>query len=293
MSSWLLSAFADEASPMVDDQIQALKAAGIRWIDPRQVDGINITELPVDHAREVAAKFKAAGIAVGMFGSPIGKIDITEDFAIDQAKLEQLGRLQPIFNCMGVRMFSYYNRENASVADWQAESLRRLGALTEQAQKLGLVLYHENERHIFGDRCEQICVLRDQLRSTHGDHFKLIFDFDNFNQSGDNVWDNWLALRDASDAIHLKDSRRLPDGSCQHVPVGLGDGQIPRILADAAERGWEGPLTLEPHLSRSAAVVATGPSGSENASLRDLTPVQTFAIAAEHARQLIEQVGRL
>ena len=214
-------------------------------------------------------------------------------FAIDQAKLEHLGRLKPIFGCAGVRLFSYYNRENASMADWQAESLRRLGALTEQAAKLGLVLYHENERHIFGDRCEQVCVLRDQLRSCHGEHFKLIFDFDNYNQSGDNVWDNWLALRDATDAIHLKDSRRMPDGSCQHVPAGLGDGRIADILADAAERGWEGPLTLEPHLSRSAAVLATNVGGEANMALRDLTPVQTFAIAAEHARQLLEQVGRL
>ena len=125
---------------------------------------------------------------------------------------------------------------------------------------LGLVLYHENERHIFGDRLPGVKVIADELRGGSGDGpFRIIFDFDNFNQTGDDVWRNWLELRDQTDGFHVKDS----DPNNQHVPAGRGVGKIREILSDALGRGWQGPLTLEPHLAHSAAVLATGPHGSQ------------------------------
>ena len=71
------------------------------------------------------------------------------------------------------------------------EALNRLGQLRDLAAKLGLVLFHENERDIWGDVCEHVLVIAEQLR---GDHFKLIFDFDNYNQCGEDVWANWQKL---------------------------------------------------------------------------------------------------
>ena len=43
------------------------------------------------------AKLDAAGISVCMFGSPIGKIDVTDDLEIDLEKLRHLGKLIPVF----------------------------------------------------------------------------------------------------------------------------------------------------------------------------------------------------
>ena len=34
----------------------------------------------------------------------------------------------------------------------------------------------------------------------------------------------------------------------KNVPAGQGDGQIPRLIADAVSRGYEGFCVLEPHL---------------------------------------------
>ena len=63
-------------------------------------------------------------------------------------------------------------------------------------------------------------------------------------------------------------------------------------MRELADRGWEGPITLEPHLKRSAAVMATGPSGQANESLKDMGPADCFQLAAEHAIDLLRQVGR-
>lgn len=283
--TWTLSAFADEAGPSTDVQIQALQQAGYRHIDLRHVDGHNIAELPLDLAADVRRKLDAAGIRVNMFGSPIGKIDIADDFQIDVRKLEHLGQLADVLGCHAVRLFSYYNKAGLDLAQWQSTALDRLKRLTDLADRLGLVLYHENEKHIFGDRCEQVVAIADAL---HGQGpFRLIFDFDNYNQSGDDVWANWQTLKDRTDAFHLKDST----AQNMHVPIGQGNGRAREILADALARGWQGPLSLEPHLTRSEAVVATNASGEANRALKDLGPYESFGVAATVATELLREIG--
>ncbi|MBI1373826.1 MAG: TIM barrel protein [Phycisphaera sp.] len=291
--AWILSAFADEASESVDDQIAVLKETQIDHVDLRCVDGVNICDLPVDHAKEVKAKLDDAGISVCMYGSPIGKLDIADDFEVDVNRLRRLGELKRVFGAEKVRLFSYYNQKaDASDDEWTAESLRRLGALTALAEEVGLVLYHENELGVFGHDLKTVGILRDELRAK-SDAFKLIFDFDNYNQIGEDPWTNWQTLGAATDAIHLKESSRQPDGSFQHVPAGEGDGNIARTLADLASRGWSGPLTLEPHLARSPAVLATGPHGQANQSLNDMSDAECFVVAAQAARKLLRDVDRL
>ena len=282
--TWTLSAFADEAGSGADDQVAALHRAGIKHVDLRKAEGHNVATLPMDLAERVKQKLDAGGITVAMFGSPLGKIDIADDGQSDLDKLDHLGKLADLFGCRDVRMFSYYNKHDAPKAKWQIESFDRMRRLRDHAGKLGLVLYHENEKGIFGDRCPEIELMAAELRD--GNTFRLIFDFDNFNQSDDDVWDNWQRLHNVTDAFHLKDSNT----DNQHVPVGQGNGQILRILTDAAERGWSGPLSLEPHLKRSQAVLDTNPHGKTHQAFADMSPADTFQTAAEAAIELIGQI---
>ena len=282
---WPLSAFADEAGPPLDEQISALTRAGLKLVDLRSVDEFSIVELPLDRAEQVRRRLDAAGISVAMFGSPIGKIDISTDFQIDLDRLAHLGRLSPVLDCRCVRMFSYYNKAALPAGRWQEQSLARLRRLRDLAGELGLVLFHENERDIFGDRVDEVLVLADQLRD--GRTFKLIFDFDNFHQSGGDVWANWQQLREVTDAFHLKDS----DDRHQHVPVGQGAGRVRDILADAAARRWHGPVSVEPHLQHSAAVMATGPSGQANRQFADMSSADCFHAAVAAARQLLDDLN--
>ncbi len=285
MQDWTLSAFSDEAGASCDEQIAALKRAKISRMDLRSIDNFNCTVLPVQHAKEVRRRLDAAGIQVQMFGSPIGKIDIADDFTVDLQKLEHVGQLAPVLGCHAVRIFSYYNKANRPHEAWQAESLRRLGELAALATKLKLVLYHENERHIFGDLCQDVQTIARELRKAGG-ALRMIFDFDNYNQSGENAWENWLRLREVTDAFHLKDSR-----GGQHQPVGQGDGHVRDILADALQRRWAGPLAVEPHLIHSGAVAGTGPSGTANLAYSKMPTAESFHIACTAATALLDQVG--
>jgi sugar phosphate isomerase/epimerase len=282
---WILSAFADEAGGSCAEQIAALQRANLKYIDIRGVEGFNIAALPVSHARQVKTQLDDAGISCHMFGSPIGKIDIADDFNSDLERLRHLAELAPILDCSAVRIFSFYNKETRAQNEFQAESLRRLSTLKAEAEKLGLVLFHENEKDIFGEGLEAVQVLARELRD--GKTFKLIFDFDNYNQAGDDVWRNWEALRDATDAFHLKDSTR----ENQHVPIGQGNGKAREILNDAKNRGWNGMLSVEPHLSHSSAVMATGPSGQQNQEYSAMSLPDSFHAAVSIAQDLISEVG--
>ena len=282
---WNLSAFADEAGNSIDEQIKALKRAGYHFVDLRGINGFNITTLPVEQARLAKQKLDAAGIRVAMFGSPLGKIDIGDDFAADLQRLRHLGELAPILDCQAVRIFSYYNKKGQPKPQWEAESLKRLKALRDEAGKLGLVLYHENESHIFGDHPEDVATIGREVRD--GRTFRMIFDFSNFNIGGDDVWACWQKLKGVTDGFHLKDS----DAGKQHVLLGQGAGQVKRILSEALAAGFEGPLTLEPHVAHSKAVLATGPSGGANQEFSKLPTAESFHLAAQAAKELLASMG--
>jgi len=280
---WTLSAFTDEAGTSLDTQIEAARRAELAFLDLRSVDGFSISDLPLERAPEIKKKLDSAGIRIGMLGSPIGKTDIADEFAPELARLRHLGELAPILGCHAVRIFSFYNAHGAAHAEWEAIALDRLRELRDLARALGLKLFHENERHIFGDLTGDVRKIS-PLRS---ENFGLIFDFDNFNQSGEDVWTTWETLRDVTDAFHLKDS--TPEH--QHVPVGEGTGQIERILRDALARGWRGPLTIEPHLSHSGAVAATGPGGFQNETFASMPLPDSFDLAAGAAKELLARVS--
>lgn len=289
-TSWRLSAFADEATSSIDGQIVALQRAGFKHIDPRGIAGHNISALPIDIAKDARAKLDAAGIVVNMLGSPLGKIDIGDPMDSDMAKLEHLAVVGDILGCKAVRIFSYYNKKNVLLDEWKHQSFARLRQLLDRANQLGLVLYHENESHIYGDPVYRNVEIAKEFRGKGAvapdGSLRMIFDFGNYLNADENAWDAWEALRDYHDAFHLKEL----DVKKQHVPIGTGIGQTQRILTDAISRGWHGSLSLEPHLAHSPAVLATGPTGIANQSLATLSTEEVFHVAAQAAKVLMGQV---
>lgn len=283
--TWTLSAFADEAADSADDQIAALTDAKIDHIDLRMVDGINIVELPVEHALQLKNKLDDAGIKVGMYGSPIGKTDIADPLDIELGRIDHLGKMLEVFGATGVRIFSFYNKAGVAAADWKAQSFDKLSTLIERAGDLGLVLYHENETEIYGDHPDQVM----ELAELRGEHFKLIYDFANYLRTGAEPWANWQRMKGVTDALHFKDQKTSGD----HAPIGEGDTLASEIVADAVKSGWSGPCTLEPHLFMSDAVLATNVHGRGDTSLEGKSRGELFQIAAEHARAMMSQAGAM
>ena len=115
------------------------------------------------------------------------------------------------------------------------------------AEPTGVRLAHENEREIYGDTGGRV---RDLLASIRSPAFTGIFDFANFVMCGEQAYRCWQQVRPWITYFHVKDAVAAT-GTV--VPAGEGDGSVARILGEAFAAGFDGFLTLEPHLSVAAA----------------------------------------
>ena len=69
MDNLHIYAFADEASPRIDDQIKAMQRNGLQGLEIRNVDGENVSSISLDKAREVRKKLDDAGLITWSIGS--------------------------------------------------------------------------------------------------------------------------------------------------------------------------------------------------------------------------------
>ena len=136
-------AFADEASPNIDEQIAALKRNGLQGLEMRNVDGVNVSDISIEKAKEVKRKLQENGLITWSIGSPIGKIDIeTDDFKEHLEKLKHTLEIANILESKNIRMFSFYMPEGKDASDYKNEVIDRLGQMCEIAKAYNVFLCH-------------------------------------------------------------------------------------------------------------------------------------------------------
>ena len=255
MTNWKLAAFADEASPSIDRQIDAMKRNGLTGLEMRNVDGENISDISVPKAKEVRRKLDDAGIRVWALGSPLGKIDIEkDDFAKEMEKLRHTLELAHVLGTENIRMFSFYLPFGCDPSAYRQEVLDRLGKMAEMARGTGVTLCHENEKGIYGDIPERCAEIHRAIPEIAG-----VFDPANYIQCGQDTWRCWEVVRSCIKYMHIKDARA--DGWV--VPAGEGDGQVERLIRAYQAQGGEW-LTVEPHLLDFAGLAALERAGEKS-----------------------------
>lgn len=250
-----ISGFADEIAEDVDTQFRVLNKLDIRYFEPRGIDGKNIAELSDGEVAALKEKMERCGIKASSIGSPIGKIRLDEDFQAHFEKFQRVVDIAERLEAGYIRMFSFYPPERPDSAagegdgaahEWTAgereEVIRRLRRMTAYAGERDVVLLHENEKGIYGDTAER-CA--DLMRELGCRHFQAVFDPANFVQCGQDTKEAYEALRSFIAYVHVKDAR-VEDRSV--VPAGAGDGNVGHILKGLLDSGYEGYLSLEPHL---------------------------------------------
>ena len=241
MAQFILSAFADEAGSMLDEQIKALREEGITLIELRGVDGKNVSNLTLEEAAAVKAKLDAAGIRLSALGSPYGKASLGVAFDEHLALFKHGLELCKVLECKRIRMFSFYPA--GPVEESRDEVLRRLEIMLTLAEEAGVQLVHENEKGIYGDDAARNADLLNHF----GDRLGFAFDPANFIQCGVNTLEAYEQLHERITYMHIKDAF-LSDGAV--VCAGHGDGKVPEILRHLnEERDGEVILTVEPHLT--------------------------------------------
>lgn len=239
MASFYISAFADEASEDLALQIEALKRNGLRFIEPRSVNG-NIINKTDGEIENIAKTLRDAGISVSSLGSPIGKVNIDEPFAEYLAQFRKAIRACHILGTKNMRMFSFYVPGD-KLAACRNEVIRRLGTMLEEAGKEGITLCHENESQIYGQNPREVRDLLTSLPELRG-----VFDAANYVMNDQDPIEGIEATLPSIEYLHIKDANSAAKAI---TPVGLGDGRYREVLKrvdEACERTLF--LTVEPHL---------------------------------------------
>ena len=242
MARFILSAFADEASPVFDEQLRILQEEGVALVELRGADGKNCADLTLEEAAILRAKLDAAGIRLSALGSPYGKASLGVAFDEHLALFKHGLELCKVLECKRIRMFSFYPAGEIDPAA-RAEVLRRLDVMLTLAEEAGVQLVHENEKGIYGDTTERNADLLEHFGARLG----FAFDPANFIQCGVKPIEAYEALHERITYMHIKDAL-MADGAV--VCAGHGDGDVAEILRRLnAERQDEIILTVEPHLT--------------------------------------------
>lgn len=260
MAKFTLSAFADEASPVFTEQLEALKRNEIPLLEIRGVDGKNILDLTDDELDTVRKKLHTYGIGISAVGSPIGKIGINDDFAPHFEKFKRAVEIAKKLDTDRIRMFSFFIPKDEDPEKYFDAVVERVTAMVEYAEKNGVHCCHENEKGIYGDTLARVQKLHAAVPA-----LRCVFDPANYIQCHDRPIINFEALSGMIDYMHIKDAF-LADGAV--VPAGEGDGNVPEILKALSENGTPYILTLEPHL--------TVFSGLQNLQSEELTHKYTY-----------------
>ena len=237
-----LSAFADEISADPVEQLDVLERHGIRHVEFRSIEGINVLDLSHDQHERFRDLLRSRGVGLSALGTPLGKITILDPFDPHMARLETALDLADFYGTPRLRVFSFYVPEGVDRVHVRPEVVRRMKAMADRAEARGIALYLENEKGIYGDTAPRVF---DLLQAVGTPSLSCAFDPANFLEVGQDIDEAWSMLRPKVLHFHVKD---YDLATRKNVPAGAGSGQIPRLIADAVTHGYDGFCTLEPHL---------------------------------------------
>lgn len=283
MSKFILSGFADEIGNDLSLQISEMTRHGIGYIEARGINGKNIGDYTVEEIKEVKKQLDEGGIKVSALGSPFGKINIKDDFEPHFEKFKNGVELAKALETKYIRGFSFFFTDGADYDEYRGEVIKRVKAMVDYAGQNGIIYLHENEKGIYGDTAER-CL--DLLKTINSPYLRATFDPANFVQCGVDTLKAYDMLKDYIEYMHIKDAR-YSDGVV--VPAGMGDGNVEKILSNLKADGYEGFVSLEPHLGH-----FDGLDDLElDADFSDMEQAgpKTFAVAVAALKKILDRIG--
>ncbi len=259
-----MTGFADEAGVGLDAQIRATKELGWKDIESRNIDGINIHDIPDNQFEVVCEKLAAAGVGINCFGSTVANwaCQITDPF---EKTLEVVKRSIPRMQKLGtklIRVMSYAvltDGETELDDQMDAERFRRVKEFTKMYLDAGIQPVHENCMNYGGMSPEHTLRLLDAVPD-----LKLVFDTGNPVFTDDrskakpypkqSAWEFYSKVKDSIVYIHIKDGIWHPEieggknKQMEFTYAGEGEGDVVKIVKDAIASGYDGGISIEPHL---------------------------------------------
>jgi len=255
----ILTGIGDEAGNSIDAQIAATKELGWKFIEARGVEvpgfpKANLHDIPDKAFDLVERKLKESGIGVYCLGSTIMNWAKTIETPWD-VTLAEVNRCIPRMTGLGtkfVRVMSFKPKDD----DDRIPSVvfDRVREVTKIFRDAGIQPLHENCMNYGGMSWKHALELLDKVPG-----LKWAFDTANpvFNPDRSkpkpwrrqDPWEFWEHVRDHVMHIHVKDATWNPaKNDADYNWPGEGQGRVRDILKDAFARGYDGGISIEPHM---------------------------------------------
>ena len=277
-----LTGFADEAAADLAGQIRATQELGWKYIESRNIDGVNIHDLDDAAFDRACGRLQDAGIAINCFGSAIANWskDIRKPMDADLGQTRRAIARMTRLNCKLIRIMSYAVIPDTPPEEQMAEErFRRVRELTRRFLDAGIQPVHENCMNYGGMGWAFTLRL---LENVPG--LKLVFDTGNPVFSANRMlpepcpaqspWEFYTKVRDHIAYVHIKDGYML-DGKAVYTWPGEGTGDVVCICRDLLAGGYDGGFSIEPHMG----AVFHDPSVVTDADRR-------FAMYVEYGRRM-------
>ena len=260
--------FADEAGFGLDAQIRATKELGWTCIESRNIDGVNIHDLPDAQFEIVAGKLKDNGISINCFGSTVANWSrdprSEEDY---QKSLEELKRAilrMKRLGCSMIRGMSFTRLRDESLYTPELEQslFEKIRNMVHICEEAGVYYMHENCANYGGMSSDHALRLVEEINSPY---FKLLFDTGNPLNSVDyrsgqkehmqDAFQFYSAIKEHVAYVHIKDGvfknlqmDQIFNASDWCYP-GDGEGRVKEIVTDLLQNGYDGGFSMEPHMA--------------------------------------------
>ena len=253
--------FADEASADLDRQIEATKALGWENIETRALLGKNLGTISDEEFELVQRKLEESGVHFNCYGSAVANWanPITES---PEKSYQEMRTALPRMQKLGTKLirimsFAVPAELKPRAMEYFDEVVKRLTVIVKMAEDAGVVCVHENCMNWGGLSYEHTLRLCDKLASSPS--FRLVFDTGNpvFNDDirgkapyrKQSSWEFYKNVREFIAYIHIKDAKWNGEQPV-YTFAGVGWGEVERILADAFATGYDGGISIEPHMNK-------------------------------------------
>ena len=258
-----LTGFADEAGTQIRAQIRATKELGWENIEARKIaikDGdANIHDISDADFDKACEALDEAGVQINCFGSAVanwGK-QITEPF---DSSLEETKRAIPRMQRLGTKLIRIMSfavlKDRESSDQMEEERFRRLRELQKMFADAGIQPVHENCMNYGGMGWTYTLKLIENVPG-----LKLVFDTGNPIASDDrvkpkpyprqNAWEFYSHVKEHVAYLHIKDGIWNEEGgkaATTYTFPGEGQGCVKQIIKDMLDSGYEGGISMEPHM---------------------------------------------
>ena len=255
----ILTGIGDEAGNTLEAQIAATKDLGWKHLEMRGVEvaghpKANFHDIP-DKAFETAVgQLDKSGVGVYCFGSTImnwaKKVDDPFEITLTEVK-RAIPRMQRV-GAKYVRIMSFKPGDDEYKTP--PEVFKRVKEVTDRFRDIGITPVHENCMNYGGMSWQHALELLDKVPG-----LKWVFDTANpvFNPDRSKAkpwprqdpWEFWTHVRDHVVHIHVKDATWVAaKNDADYNWPGEGEGRVRDILKDALARGYDGGISIEPHM---------------------------------------------